>query len=533
MIAIYNRVSSPAQAENYSIKEQKEEGVAFAKSKGEDFELFIDIWSGKDVSRENWRKMIKGIEENRFSAIWCAKLDRLSRNALEGLKFLEALQQSKTKLFVKEQEQDLNDPAVEFMLILKFGLSQLEVRTINNRTKEKLHKWIDDGEKRFRCIYGYRTKYTENGKKYRVIHENEADVIKKVYSLYKEGYSYTYIARYLNDNGFTTYEDKLFSDGTISNILKRPEYSGHSCNTKNELIKSKVYDAIITLEDFQMVQHLIDKNNNNLGRNWKIKLSYSLLSGIIRCPKCNATYYYFKKPRKLKNGETKHTYYYKHNQHRTEWKDCENLPKNIKAHILDDIVTVLYINTFQDFKELKSFCEQYKKTISQNKTELQEARDRLEKLIEEIDNEKNRILDAVQKGVFSPEDIASRVTELNKSKEEYTKKIKDAEQKCLLKSKDIYKILDRFSAEELDKFFNSENTVKRKMLTKILSSTIENNMFEVKFITGRTITIDLDNIPAWLGAQIDSLNDGTYTPEYIENIRNTVEEFQEELRKII
>ena len=164
MIAIYNRVSSPAHAENYSIKEQKEEGVAFAVSQNEKYELFIDIWSGKDVSRKNWRKMILGIEKKKYSAVWCAKLDRLSRDALEGLKFIQALKLSSTKLFVKDHEQDLNDPAVEFMLNLKFGISQLEVRTINSRTKEKLDMWIDDGEKRFRCVYGYRTKYTENGK---------------------------------------------------------------------------------------------------------------------------------------------------------------------------------------------------------------------------------------------------------------------------------------------------------------------------------------------------------------------------------
>ncbi len=186
----------------------------------------------------------------------------------------------------------------------------------------------------------------------------------------------------MNDNGYTSYEGKLFNNGTVSNILKRPEYCSHSYNTKGELIKSKVYESIVTFQDFQQIQHLIDKNNNNLGRNWKIRLSHSILSGIIRCPKCDATYYYYKKKRKLKSGEHKVTYYYKHNQHRTEWKDCENLPKNIKAKLLDNIITVLYVNTFQDFNELKAFCEQYKKTITLNQTELQETKDRLSMQIE-------------------------------------------------------------------------------------------------------------------------------------------------------
>jgi len=77
---------------------------------------------------------------------------------------------------------------------------------------------------------GYDVKEIENStnKKRRytelIINEKEAEVIRTIFTMYSEGNGYKAITNYINKFGYTTKKGKLFSVGSIKDILTNPIY---------------------------------------------------------------------------------------------------------------------------------------------------------------------------------------------------------------------------------------------------------------------------------------------------------------------
>ncbi|PJN91428.1 recombinase family protein, partial [Bacillus sp. mrc49] len=78
--ALYIRVSTREQVENYSIEVQKERMEAFCKAKGWDiFNIYVDGgYSGSTLERPDLQRMIKDLKD--IDVVLVYKLDRLSRS---------------------------------------------------------------------------------------------------------------------------------------------------------------------------------------------------------------------------------------------------------------------------------------------------------------------------------------------------------------------------------------------------------------------------------------------------------------------
>ena len=101
--AIYLRISSEMQKDNFSIAAQKEECMKYVLEKGftvAEENIYIDeAYSAKDDDRPAFQKMLADAHAGQFSLIVAHKLDRLLRNLKLHLGIVEDLKKINVTLY--------------------------------------------------------------------------------------------------------------------------------------------------------------------------------------------------------------------------------------------------------------------------------------------------------------------------------------------------------------------------------------------------------------------------------------------------
>ena len=92
-VALYIRVSTEQQIENYSIPLQKERLQAFCLSKGwDEVKEYIDAgYSGSNLNRPALEQLKKDIKNKKVNVVIVYRLDRLSRSQHDTLFLIEEL----------------------------------------------------------------------------------------------------------------------------------------------------------------------------------------------------------------------------------------------------------------------------------------------------------------------------------------------------------------------------------------------------------------------------------------------------------
>ena len=90
-VALYARVSTEQQIENYSIPLQKECIKAFCTSKGwDEITEYVDAgYSGSNLNRPALEQLQKDIKSKKINAVIVYRLDRLSRSQRDTLYLIE------------------------------------------------------------------------------------------------------------------------------------------------------------------------------------------------------------------------------------------------------------------------------------------------------------------------------------------------------------------------------------------------------------------------------------------------------------
>ena len=166
-------------------------------------------------------------------------------------------------------------------------------------------------------IYGY--KHSETDKNLWLIDDEAAEVVRKIFHLCIDGYGPAQIARILTEQGIPTPTAYALSQGrdnghknanlnrwgmeTISGILEKPEYAGHTVNFRTHvkpyknkkrvdnpkedwLIFENTHESIITQQEFDLVQEL-RKNKRRLTKHEEV----NPFSGVCFCADCGRKMY--------------------------------------------------------------------------------------------------------------------------------------------------------------------------------------------------------------------------------------------------
>ncbi|MGD7052980.1 recombinase family protein [Sutcliffiella horikoshii] len=387
--AIYIRVSTQDQVENYSIVTQRERLEAFCKSKGwEDYKVYVDPgYSGSNLDRPALKDLLSDINE--YDVVLVYKLDRLSRSQRDTLTLIEEYFLKNNVDFVSITETlDTSTPFGKAMIGILSVFAQLERETIAERMRFGHIKRAENG------LRGNGGNHDPSG--YArvdgelVIKEDEAKHIQLVFNLYEQTHSITKVQERLKVLGEPVWRFRRYRD-----ILCNKLYIGYVLFS-GEYYKGQ-HDSIISKEQFNRVQIILSRHK---GKNSN-KAKESLFSGLITCSKCGENYHTYQTKDKLKNGKFNVYRYYVCRARRfpSEYNQkCTNHNWNYKK--LEELIN----------HEINSLI--LDKQIIENKTEQID----FESLIKKVDAKIRRILPLYVEGKIEKEVLDSQITLLTVEK---------------------------------------------------------------------------------------------------------------------
>lgn len=221
---LYIRVSTDEQAsEGISIEAQQAKLLAYCQQRGlQVVETIIDagVSGGKYLSqRPGGQKLIALLKSRKASHIVAGKLDRLFRNAADGLWTIENWDNdgiSTHLIDINGMGLDTSSPMGRMMLTMMAGFAQLERSMIRDRTKVALNHKKSTGKKYCQSVFGWDFDDAGNA----VANSAEQAIIAVIFTLRKAGKSLRAIATHLTEIGATTKRGGSWGTSTLKGILE-------------------------------------------------------------------------------------------------------------------------------------------------------------------------------------------------------------------------------------------------------------------------------------------------------------------------
>ncbi len=252
-VAGYTRVSTQEQAINgLGLEVQRDKIQAYCYS--QDWTL-INIYedagvSGATLDRPAFNQMVQDASSGMFDLIITYKMDRISRS-LKNLLVLVEDTLSQIDISIKsvtESFMDTSTPEGMAMFQVLGTFSELERKQITRKLSDARAKKSDNG--------GYAGGYLPYGydsvKGKLVVNEEEADIVREIYSQRKDGMSLRMISRALNDHQVTTKRDSRWTAEAVRYVLSNEVYTGRIAY--NGKVMKGDHDPIISRRLFNSVQ---------------------------------------------------------------------------------------------------------------------------------------------------------------------------------------------------------------------------------------------------------------------------------------
>ena len=401
-VALYARVSTEQQIENYSIPLQKERMKAFCTSKGwNDITEYVDGgYSGSNLNRPALQQLQKDIKNKKINAVIVYRLDRLSRSQRDTLYLIEEMFLPNNVEFISISETiDTSTPFGRAMIGVMSVFAQLERETITERLQSGRLKMVRDeglwSGGSYRSPYGYTR--LDRGKL--VVNEEERQHIVRIFEEYITLKSYIKVQKKLEKEGF-----KPLRDIRIISLLKNRVYIGE-VSFAGKWYKGS-HEPIISEDLFNAAQKI---NEHFKGYNYG-KIKNNVFRQKVICGCCGEIYRSYSKQDK----KTGITYYYMVCRRRKmpAHYDSKCFNRNIKRADLEKEI-------FNRIKNLETSgeIEFTKKSQPIDYT----------KKIEVINDKINKLLDLYMDDRLPQATLDAKLEDLNNQKEKLLTKSKETE----------------------------------------------------------------------------------------------------------
>lgn len=407
-VAIYARVSTEEQAsEGYSINAQLQTLRQYANlyNWGIADEYVDEGISGKNITgRPAMQRLIADVEQEKFQAVLVWKISRLSRNMLDTLTLLDKFEDYGVKFISYSENFDTGNPIGRLVVQLMASIAEMERNTLAENVKLGMKQRALEGSWNGGVIFGY-----DSIEKKLVINEEEAKVVRLIFTLYSQGKGLKAIANQLNKYGYRTKRDRHFSINGVATILDNPVYNGKISWLKienwdkkrrkgrndNPILVEGQHEEIIHDELWSLVQ------SRRKSKSFKQRQSNEpfLLSSILRCPDCGIGMVPSITTYTLNDGtKRKHRYYVCSDFHNKGLAACK--ANSVKAYDAENALfhrIESFLSNKQKFEEtINSLTKGSIESIKILKKELEETDSKLEETLAL----QNRYLEAFEQQLF-------------------------------------------------------------------------------------------------------------------------------------
>ncbi|MBF0548742.1 MAG: recombinase family protein [Candidatus Riflebacteria bacterium] len=406
------------------------------------------------TKRPEFLRLMEDAKKGVFQYVIVHKLDRFSRNRYESSNFKFHLKKYGVRLISVLEKLDESPESIILESLLE-GMNEYYSKNLAREVK----KGITQSALSARHLggkppLGYSV--DRNTMKY-IINEEEAEIVRTIFSMYLNGMGYGKLIAYLNSQGHRTKWKKTFGKTAIYTILRNTKYKGlytfnrgpaKDCSGRRTIKKTQEdiisipngLPAIISEEQFAKVQEKLSLEAKKSGM-YKAKAVY-LLSGIVQCGCCNHQFH----ANGRIGGRNRTKYYTYRCSHRAANKDnCNNIEVNrnyLEDFVLSELQRVLF-NERRIGSLVKRLNEYQIKTLTDNNQEIEKVQKELSAINPQIQN----ILDAIVKGM-DHSTLKDRLTTLEGEKvrlELKKKELEYSDQKPFMDETTLREILKKYS----------------------------------------------------------------------------------------
>ncbi len=228
-VAGYARVSTDSDEQFTSYEAQVDYYTKFIKSKPE--WGFVDVYTDEGISgtntkkREGFKKMISDALSGKIDLIVTKSVARFARNTVDSLVTIRKLKEAGVECYFEKENIYTFDGKGELLITIMSSLAHEESRSISENITWGQRKRFSDGKVHvaYKNFLGY--KKGANGKL--EIIEEEAKIVRLIYSLFIKGKTASSIANYLTRNNIQTPARKdIWQKSTVDSILTNEKYKG-------------------------------------------------------------------------------------------------------------------------------------------------------------------------------------------------------------------------------------------------------------------------------------------------------------------
>lgn len=371
-IAGYCRISVDEELDrdNTSIENQKAIISDFVEHKFPGAELVF--YEDRDRSgytfeqREGYQAMRRELLAHRLDILVVKDFSRFSRRNSRGLVELEDLRDAGARIISIGDNIDFPNDDDWLKIQFQFLINEMPVTDTSKKVKSVIRRRQEDGKWICAAPYGY----IINKKQQFEVVPVEADIVRRIYRMYIDGWGYKKIANALTDEGIPTprmaERERKLAEGeeyhrsvksawsivTIQTILDNDFYIGtlrqgkyqrakiNGRDVKRDEVEQIVienhHQAIIDYRTFATVRALREKRAKYNYRG--VKINDNVYSGFLQCGDCGAPMFALGR-RDLKPAYTCGTY------HRRGTAGCTT--HHIRVDKLDELVK-LYVQKVRD-----------------------------------------------------------------------------------------------------------------------------------------------------------------------------------------
>lgn len=243
--------------------------------------------SAKKPGREEFDKMISDIKKGEIQGILCWKINRLSRNPVDGGEIQWLLQQGILQSIMTPGREYRTEDNV-MMMSVELGMANQFILDLSKDVKRGLYSKAKKGWRPGLAPVGYlNDKFQEKGNKKILTDEKKFPLVRKIWDLALTGnYTVPAIQEIANDKWglrttFYKKEGKL-STSHVYRILTNNFYYGEF-EYAGKVYQGK-HEAMITPEEYDRVQKILGKKGKPRPKHKKLPFN-----GVIRCGECGCS----------------------------------------------------------------------------------------------------------------------------------------------------------------------------------------------------------------------------------------------------
>lgn len=363
---LYYRLSRDEDEELNSLSNQRSILVEYAEKNGYNIvgESYDDNVSGMHFNREGINKIYEQVENDAIEAIIVKDMSRLGRHKTQTALFIDYLREHEVRVLSVTENLDTSNEDDDLIIGFKGLFNDMYARDISKKVRAGMVQKQKNGFVMIPPLGYFKDKNTGEIK----VVEKHAEIVRRIFNMYLEGYGFSAIARILNEEGVKSpayYQKKLLgknlgynkpkigfkylwdntgvkrilvNDFYIGTLTCHKTYNNKITHVRKDLPKEEQFvhenfvTPIISKEKFNQVQKLIEQKREGKVRASSGKPCHRY-SGLLKCGDCGST---FVAIRRRWRNKPERIEYSCNGYHRYGKENCT--PHRINESELDELV---------------------------------------------------------------------------------------------------------------------------------------------------------------------------------------------------